>query len=284
MCAGFLVIATARSKSALAELAKHGMTALELDVTSATSIAACREAVGLVTRKLDVLVNNAGRGLVVPATDVNVDDARAVYETNVFGVMAMVQSFIDLLIPAKGLIINVASVSAVVPYVFGSVYASSKAALASYSRTLRQELRPFGVRVMVAMAGAVRSNMGNDTVVKGHLPDDSLYARVRHLYEARRGFSQRQTTGPMLTDEFASRLVESALAMEMPIFWRTWFGRPDWFWCGGMAQLLYWGSWVGEWVLDLGAWRKFGLGELEQMVLVDAMSGVMASTKNTKVQ
>ncbi|KAK8098090.1 NAD(P)-binding protein, partial [Apiospora kogelbergensis] len=280
----FHVIATARSKTALTEIAKHGLRAVELDVTSAASIAACRESVGRLTSKLDVLVNNAGRGLVVPATDINIDDARAVYETNVFGVMAMVEAFVDLLMPARGLIINVASVSAVVPYVFGSVYASSKAALASYSRTLRQELRPLGVRVMVAMAGAVRSNMGNETVVKGHLPDDSLYARVRHLYEARRGFSQRQTTGPMSTDVFASRLVDSALAMEMPSFWRPWFGRPDWFWCGGMAQLLYWGSLFGEWVLDIGAWRKFGLVELEHLVTIDGQSGVKATTEHMKVQ
>jgi 1-acylglycerone phosphate reductase len=182
--------------------------------------------------------------------------------------MAMVQAFVDLLIPARGLIINIASASAVVPYAFGSVYASSKAALASYSRTLRLELRPFGVRVMVVMAGAVRSNMGNADVVKGCLPEGSLYEPVRHLYEARRAFSQKAASGPVPTDEFARGLVESVLRAEVPGFWRAWFGRPDWFWAGGMARLLYYGSWVGEWVLDLGAWRKFGLRQLEEMVNV----------------
>lgn len=183
--------------------------------------------------------------------------------------MAMVHTFIDLLIPARGLIVNVASASAVVPYVFGSVYASSKAALASYSRTLRQELRPFGVRVTVVMAGAVRSNMGNEGVVKGCLPEGSLYAPVRHLYEARRAFSQKKTSGPVDTDEFARGLVESLLAAEVPGWGRAWFGRPDWFWAGGMARLLYYGSWVGEWVLDLGAWRMFGLRQLKDMVNVE---------------
>ncbi|KAL9627448.1 MAG: hypothetical protein Q9164_007605, partial [Protoblastenia rupestris] len=119
-----------------------------------------------------------GRGLVTPATDITLADARAVYETNVFGIMAMVTSFIDLLIPAQGLIINIASISALIPYVFGAVYASSKAAVASYSRTLRAELRPFGVRVQVVMAGTVKSNMGN--APKGGLPENSLYQRIRH--------------------------------------------------------------------------------------------------------
>ncbi|RYO94792.1 hypothetical protein DL764_007770 [Monosporascus ibericus] len=269
---GFHVIATARNKDTLAQLASSGMSPVELDVTDSNSIAACREQVDGMIDKLDVLVNNAGRGLVVPATDIDLADVRALYETNVFSVMVMVKSFVDLLIPARGLIINVASASAVVPYVFGSAYASSKAALVSYSRTLRQELRPFGVRVTVVMAGAVRSNMGNTAVIKGSLPDNSLYAPVRHLYEARRGFSQQKKSGPMPTDAFARKLVDDVLRPEVPPFWRTWFGRPDWFWDGGMARLLYWGAVMGEWVLDLGAWRMFGLGELEEMVMTDRAS------------
>ncbi|RYP20946.1 hypothetical protein DL765_002483 [Monosporascus sp. GIB2] len=258
---GFHVIATARNKDTLGQLASSGMSAVELDVTDSTSIAACREQVGGMIDKLDILVNNAcvqlpshnpwtlstysphsGRGLVVPATDIDLADVRALYETNVFGVMVMVKSFVDLLVPARGLIINVASASAVVPYVFGSAYASSKAALVSYSRTLRQELRPFGVRVTIVMAGAVHSNMGNTTVIKGSLPNDSLYAPVRHLYEARRGFSQQKKSSPMPTDAFARKLVDDVLRPEVPPFWRTWFGRPDWFWYGGMARLLYWGT------------------------------------------
>ncbi|KAH9905498.1 hypothetical protein F4778DRAFT_770043 [Xylariomycetidae sp. FL2044] len=266
---GFRVIATARSKPALEAVERSGMIAVELDVASADSIRKCRQEVGGMIGKLDILVNNAGRGLLVPATDIDIADARAVYETNVFGVMAMIQSFIDLLISAKGLVINVASASAVVPYVFGSVYASSKAALQSYSRVLRQELRPFGVRVTVVMAGTVRSNIGNPDVVKGYLPDLSLYSPVRHLYERRRGFSQKQSSGPLDTDMFARELVRSVLRAEAPSFLRMWLGRPDWFWLGGMARLIYWGSCFGEWVLDLGAWRTFGLHEMEQITAMN---------------
>lgn len=203
----------------------------------------------------------------VPATDLDVADARAVYETNVFGAMAMVAAFADLVVAARGLVVNVASASAVAPYVFGAVYASSKAALAAYSRTLRAELRPLGVGVVVVMAGAVRSNMGRAAARRGApLPPASLYARVRHLYDARLGFSQKPTAGPLPTADFARRLVDRLERPELPAFWRDWFGRPDWFWCGGMARLLYWGSALGEWVMDLGAWRMFGLRELQLIV------------------
>ncbi|KAL8730388.1 MAG: hypothetical protein Q9181_004685 [Wetmoreana brouardii] len=244
------------------------MSAVQLDVTDEASILACRDQVEkLVSGKLDVLVNNAGRSLVSPATDVLLADARAVYETNVFGTMAMVASFIDLLLPTQGLIINVASISALTPYVFGSVYASSKAAVMSYSRTLRAELRPFGVRVQVVMAGTVKSNI--EVASKDYLPDNSLYQRVKHLFEARMGFSQKDEVNPMPTDQFARKLVENALKPEVPSFLRTWFGRSDWFYRGGMSRLVYWCSLLPEWVLDYQVWRRFRLYELEALVKHD---------------
>lgn len=206
----------------------------------------------------------SGRGLVCPATDTSLADARAVYETNVFSIMAMVTAFADLLIPARGLIINVASISALVPYVFGAVYASSKAAVMSYSRTLRAELAPLGVRVQVVMAGTVKSNIG--VASKAVLPETSLYWRVRHLFEARVGYSQKEESRPTPTEEFARKLVGDALKPEVSMFWRTWFGRPDWFYYGGMSRLVYWASLLPEWVLDYGVWRRFRLYELEAMV------------------
>jgi len=192
----------------------------------------------------------------------------------------MTRSFIDLLIPTRGLIINVASISALVPYVFGSVYASSKAAICSYSRTLRQELRPFGVRVQVVMAGAVQSNISANTAKTRVLPSNSLYARVRHLYEARQGYSQSRASGSLPTDVFARKAVDKALANEASPFWRGWFGRPDWLYFGGMTRLLWWGSLLGEWVTDLGAWRVFRLGEMETVVKVEAA----AAKKSEKLQ
>lgn len=182
----------------------------------------------------------------------------------------MVQAFVGLLVPTKGLVINMSSVSALVPYVFGSVYASSKAALASYSRTLRQELRPFGIRVQVVMAGAVHSNMGKSA--KGKLPENSLYQRVRHLYLARLGFSQKAASKPVPTIQFARKLVGDALAPEVSPFWRPWFGRPDNLYFGGMARLLYWASFFNDWFIDHGAWQKFGLYELEKIVKRDSDS------------
>lgn len=212
----------------------------------------------------------SGRGHTMPATDMAVATARAVYETNVFSVMALTSAFTPLLVPTRGLIINISSISSFVPFIFGSAYASSKAALNSYSRTLRQELRPFGVRVMVAMAGTVRSNIANANGKKAlKLPERSLYARVSHLFEQRKGISQKVESRPMETSAFAKRLVDEASKGEVAPFWRSWLGRPDWVWCGGQSSVVYWTSWLGEWPFDLDTWRRSGLVELEAMVKED---------------
>ncbi len=147
---------------------------------------------------------------------------RETFETNVFSVMAMVQAFAPLLIAARGLVINIASLAAAAPYVFGSVYCASKGAVVSYSRCLRLELRPFGVRVMVAMTGTVRSNTAAQP--RRALPPASIYLRVRDLFERRVTWSQNNAT--VGTDDYARRLVRDALKPETPILIRSWFGRP----------------------------------------------------------
>lgn len=239
------------------------MTVLPLDVTDAKSITVCKEHVKQVTNggRLDVLVNNAGLTHTVPATDIDMDEVRRTFETNVFGVMAMVQAFTPFLIPARGLIIMISSVSSVTPYIFGSVYCSTKGALNSYSRTLRQELRPFGVRVMVSMTGTVKSQIAS---LNRSLPPDSLYLPIKDAYARRLLFSQNNAT--IETHEYAAALVKEVLKGE------GWLGgwagaTTNWFWAGGMATLIWFARLLfGEWMLDLVSYRKFELHRLEGMV------------------
>ncbi|KAK4099270.1 NAD(P)-binding protein [Parathielavia hyrcaniae] len=257
---GVHVIATARNPAVLSEMAALGMTTFPLDVTNEESIKACHKAVSHLTGgKLDILVNNAGRTHTHPATDISIPDVRQTFETNVFGVMAMCAAFADLLIASRGLIVNIASLAAVTPYVFGSVYCASKGAVTAYSRTLRLELKPFGVRVMVAMAGTVRSRIASHA--HRALPDDSIYQRVRAVFERRLTFSQNNAT--VGTEEFARKLVAKAVAPEWPLMLREWFGRPDWFWAGGWASGVWVATWLGEWVLDFALYRMIGMKQLE---------------------
>ncbi|KAF4630632.1 hypothetical protein G7Y89_g7506 [Cudoniella acicularis] len=185
---GCHVVATARKSSDISDLEEVGMSTLSLDVTNAESISAAKKAVEeLGGGRLDILVNNAGRNLTLPALDAPIDEARLTFETNFFAVHALTQTFTPLLIATAAsstsssgngaLIVNIGSVAAYIPYVFGAIYNASKAALHAYSNTLRLELEPYNVGVMVVVTGGVKSRIAR---TKRELPEGSLY-----LYQPR---------------------------------------------------------------------------------------------------
>lgn len=152
------------------------------------SIAALKEAVTKITNgRLDYLVNNAGRNYTVPATEYEFDEVEYTFRTNLFGVMRMCKEFTPLLIAAKGTIVQLGSLAALMPYVFGSAYNASKAALHAYSNTLRVELAPFGVRVVIVVTGGVLSHIARTDRV---LAPDSLYLPIKEDYERRTKHSQ----------------------------------------------------------------------------------------------
>lgn len=176
----------------------------------------------------------SGRTHTIPALDIDIDDVRQTYETNVFGPMFMVKAFIPLLIATRGLIINISSISSQVPYLFGAIYSSTKGAVDVWSRALRLELRPLGVRVMVAMTGTVRSNIAS----RQHrtLPAGSYYEPIRDMFEKRLTFSQNN--GTVSTALYAEKLATAALRGEG--YFNGWlYGTPDWFWYGGLSKLVY---------------------------------------------
>ncbi|KAL9110357.1 MAG: hypothetical protein Q9227_005088 [Pyrenula ochraceoflavens] len=215
------VFATARNPDALAQLTAQGIEALPLSVTDAGSIASLKKTIAERTGgRLDYLVNNAGRNYTVPAMEVNLEDVRDVFETNVVAVIALCKEFAPLLIQAKGCIVQIGSCAAVIPYPFGSTYNASKAALHAYTNTLRVELAPFGVRVLTIMSGRVQSNLAR---TKRTLPEGSLYIPINDDYQRRVGHSQEDS---MPGETFAKSVVASVLKPK-PKAW-IWEGTSSW--------------------------------------------------------
>ncbi|CZS91911.1 related to 1-acyldihydroxyacetone-phosphate reductase [Rhynchosporium agropyri] len=263
---GLHVIATARTKEAIQDLEDMGMSTLALDVTSKEGIAEARVQVEKLTGgRLDVLVNNAlvflfpflfvggGRNCTLPATEVDLDDARACFETNFFAVIALTQTFVPLLIASKGLILNIGSVAAIVPYVFGSVYNASKAALHAYSQTLRLELEPYDVNVLVVITGGVQSRIARTDRV---LVSDSLYLEIKGDFERRVKHSQ---DGAMGNEEYARGVVREALKGKATM--------KKWYWRGNKSWLVWFVStWVGSWAFDWILPGMFGLRKLKGIV------------------
>ena len=218
---GLHVFATARNEKAVTDLKALGIEALQLEVTSPESIAEVKRHISDQTNgSLDYLVNNAGRNYTVPALDVDFREVQATFETNIFSVMRMCQAFAPLLIQAKGTIVQIGSVAGEIPYVFGSAYNASKAALHAYSDTLRLELAPFDVNVMVVVTGGVKSNIAR---THRELPEGSLYHPLNEEYQRRQLHSQE---GAMEGTVYAKGVIKAALGTKPSRY--LWRGHQAW--------------------------------------------------------
>ena len=118
---GHRVFATARNPSKISDRLSSlaNVTTLTLDVTSTASVAAAVKTVSESGHGLDVLVNNAGTGSVVPILDQDLEGAQRLFDTNFWGVVRTVQGFSELIIASQGRIVNISSVGAVlnVPWI-----------------------------------------------------------------------------------------------------------------------------------------------------------------------
>ncbi|KIM33544.1 hypothetical protein M408DRAFT_14236 [Serendipita vermifera MAFF 305830] len=212
---GLHVFATARNIEAMNDLDLPGITRLELDVTNIESIRTARDQVKSilgVNTGLDLLVNNAGIWSTTPALDHELSEIRSIFETNVFGMMAMVQEFMPLLtLSQDACIVNVGSIGGLMPYAFGSTYNASKAAVHSYSDTLRLELRPLGIQVITVILGGVKTNIF--TRPPKPLPDNSYYRPIEAIF---RGVRSGQVHKATPRDKFAREFVDATLRPSTP--------------------------------------------------------------------
>jgi NAD(P)-dependent dehydrogenase (short-subunit alcohol dehydrogenase family) len=143
---GYRVYGTSRA----GRLGPPDVAMLSLDVDDDASVRACIDDLLAREGRLDVVVNNAGRAMVGACEETSADEARALFETNVFGVMRVVSRALPAMrARGMGVIINIGSLAGFVGTPFHGVYAASKHALAGYSEALRFEVEPFGVRVVL---------------------------------------------------------------------------------------------------------------------------------------
>lgn len=156
---GYRVFGTVRRAKDAAAIQEAGATPVTLDVTYQPGIERARETVerGLQGDHLVGLVNNAGVPAVGALEYLEMDVLRKSFEVNVIGAVAVTQAFLPLIRSAKGCIVNVSSVSARMALPFAGPYAASKSALEAISDSLRRELLPTGVRVVVIQPGSVRT-------------------------------------------------------------------------------------------------------------------------------
>lgn len=166
--AGETVIGTLRDPAQFAAfeaLAPGRAHAMALDVCDAAAVGPAVEAAVAVTGGLDVVVNNAGYGLVGALEELSEAEARAQMDTNFFGTFRVTQAAIPhLKARGGGVVINIGSVAGARGFPSMGLYSASKFAVTGLSQALAKELAPFGIRVTVVEPGGFRTNFGGSSM------------------------------------------------------------------------------------------------------------------------
>ncbi|KAI3394643.1 hypothetical protein diail_2453 [Diaporthe ilicicola] len=243
---GYHVFATLRNPAKAGSLAgEHGtnIDVLPLDTTSKESIDACLEAVTKKTGgRLDVLVNNAGAGSTMPLLHMPIDEAKAMYDVNVWGTLSLVQAFSPLLLESNGTIMNICSIVGAANVAWQGIYNSSKAAETMISESLRIELEPLGIRVLTVMLGQVSTQMYANTPAF-HLPEGSPYEKIA-------GTIASQSRGELNLNNEPAEVAARNLVSDVTR------GRRGQIWRGGLARTVYLTLWLFptrlfEWIVHL---------------------------------
>ncbi|NEB73923.1 SDR family NAD(P)-dependent oxidoreductase [Streptomyces sp. SID14478] len=172
---GDLVVATARRPEALADLvAAHPgrVEALALDVTDGAAVRATVAEVVARHGRIDVLVNNAGRGHVGAAEETTEDELRSLFELHFFGPAALVRAVLPHMRERRsGAIVQMSSMGGQMSFAGFSAYSGTKFALEGFSEALAAEVAPLGIKVLVVEPGAFRTNLMNGTTASTEIPD-----------------------------------------------------------------------------------------------------------------
>ena len=170
--AGYRVFGTSRKPVAN----RPGITMLICDVADEAEIV--RQ-----TGRLDLVVNNAGVGLIGGAEESSIAQAQRLFDVNVFGVARVANAVLPVMRKQKsGRIINMSSILGLIPAPYNAFYASTKHALEGYSESLDHEVRNFGIRVVLVQPGVTRTSFEeNLTRADQPLP---VYASERARSEA----------------------------------------------------------------------------------------------------
>jgi NAD(P)-dependent dehydrogenase (short-subunit alcohol dehydrogenase family) len=234
---GYLVYVAARSVDKMVDLENLGAIPQRMDISKDEDIVATVAAITERSGGVDVLVNNAGYGLYGPVEDIALDEARYQFEVNVFGPARLTQ----LLLPAmrargKGTIVNVTSMGGKIYTVLGAWYHATKHALEGWSDSLRLEVEPFGIRVVVIEPGLIETGFGS-AASHGLIERsaDGPYAKMAQRVAASmdRSYGKGQGTDPKVIADVVGEAVRSARPKtryaagkyaKLMIGMRKWFG------------------------------------------------------------
>jgi NAD(P)-dependent dehydrogenase (short-subunit alcohol dehydrogenase family) len=205
----------------IAQVAKEEKLPLEvvqLDVNDDISVKqAIDKIVAAEDRRIDVLVNNAGYGLLGALEDLTIEEIKAQFETNFFGVIRVTQQVLPIMRKQKsGTIVNISSVGGRIGIPSLSAYHSTKFALEGLSESISYELEPFGIRVVVIEPGFIRTNIMNSsmTAKKAVDPKSPYFSLTQQLERSFK--SAMENTSASSPPEEVAKVVLQAITSDGP--------------------------------------------------------------------
>jgi NAD(P)-dependent dehydrogenase (short-subunit alcohol dehydrogenase family) len=201
-----------------------GVELVPLDVRDGASVKACVEGVRSRAGRIDVLINNAGVNLVGAVEETSIGQAQALFDSNVIGVLRMIQAVLPRMRrQGAGLIINISSILGFLPAPFMGVYASTKHAIEGLSESLDHEVRAFGIRVVLIEPHYIKTDLdANAAQAEGRI---DAYAPQRRRTAAAITRNTNTAPEPKVVAEEVLRAIEGPYRMRRPI---------------GQAALLSW--------------------------------------------
>jgi NAD(P)-dependent dehydrogenase (short-subunit alcohol dehydrogenase family) len=162
---GFFTYATMRNidkSDAIIDLKlkeKLPLEVLKLDVTNDKSVKEAIEKIINEQERIDVLVNNAGYALVGPLEELSIQEFKEQFETNLFGVIRVIQEILPIMRKQRhGTIVNISSLAGRIGFPLTSAYVSSKFALEGLSESMAYEVEQFGIKVILIEPGVIKTN------------------------------------------------------------------------------------------------------------------------------
>lgn len=212
--AGALVVATARDLASLQDIAEPGhVEVARLDVTSAADRAAVVEGILARHGRIDALVNNAGFGATLAVEETPLDEMRAMFDVNLFGLHELTRLALpQMRRQGHGRIVNVSSVAGHVAVPLIGAYCATKFALRALTQALDSEVRHFGIRAVLVEPGPITTRFGERSMAESRRwqpsPEASPYAAMYRTWERRRG----KRWGSVPADRVARKVVHACLA------------------------------------------------------------------------
>jgi len=216
---GFHVLAGVRRDQDADALRSTGIEPVILDITNAEHVQTLAARVAEDPRALHALVNNAGIQVNGPVETLPLAQWRWVFEVNLFGHIALSQALLPALLASKGRVINISSVGGKVAMATYGAYAGAKFALEAVSDSLRREVAPLGVHVVVIEPGGVRTEIA----ARGIATANTLAAQMTPEQDQRYATMVQATNTMMatgtqsgVTADAAARVITKAITTRTP--------------------------------------------------------------------